>query len=526
MQGKSISVPNVRGTAVAILVAAGGLLNAGARASSGDEDTSEKVLARVQSALGWKAGGTFLVEGEAEMFTSKGSFALSWGPAGAFREQVDAPLGYWTGDDSHGGWQRDASGMTRTTEGAERDRRRLVVWVRTGQWLDPALTLTAERRPQDQDGLVVLALKLGSGSAATAHLSLDQATWLPRSLTVRGGGMSEALEFSDYLEHEGRKLAGTVVHRVDGFPVASYRVKAIHARPPAESTFEAPRTGPDDTRFERDKAATIRLDRARTGHLLVRPTVDGVALGPFILDSGAAGSVIAKSSAAKLGLPTVGRRVLKSILGSNQAPVYRAKSFGLGPVTIANPTFVEMDFAPLDVALGVTLEGIIGYDLFSRCVVDLTLAENSMTLRVPDDPALGKLPWVPMTLPWGHPAVPARFADGPEGPFRLDLGAASGPAGNVTFHSTTVTQFRMLEGRSVTRAKAGTLDIAVGQVPWFELAGHRFERPQVLFALDDEGVLGDVGTLGNIGVEFLRPFRVVFDYSHKRIAFVSLANGE
>jgi hypothetical protein len=38
-------------------------------------------------------------------------------------------------------------------------------------------------------------------------------------------------------------------------------------------------------------------------------------------------------------------------------------------------------------------------------------------------------------------------------------------------------------------------------------------------------VLGQAGTLGNIGVEFLKPFRIVFDYSHSRIAFVKLDGG-
>jgi len=122
-----------------------------------------------------------------------------------------------------------------------------------------------------------------------------------------------------------------------------------------------------------------------------------------------------------------------------------------------------------------------------------------------------------------HPAVTGKAAGVPEGPFRLDLGAAGGPAGNVIFHGYTVEKYHLLDGRQVARVQAGKLHLGVGEIAWFELAGHRFERPQVLFALDADGVLGEASTLGNIGVEFLRPFRIVFDYSRSRIAFIKRA---
>ena len=214
------------------------------------------------------------------------------------------------------------------------------------------------------------------------------------------------------------------------------------------------------------------------------------------------------------------------MFGTVAAKVHRASSLILGPATIEGVFLVEMDLAPLSAALGLSVQGIVGYDLFSRCCVDLTLDQHALLLRDLQSHELDGLPWLPLGLPMRHPAVKAKAAGLPEGPFRLDLGAAGGPAGNVIFHGATVEQYRLLDGRQVTRVQAGKLHLGIGEIDWFELAGHRFERPKVLFALDSDGVLGEAGTLGNIGVEFLKPFRIVFDYSRSRIAFIETAKSE
>src|SRR5439155_1433536 len=75
------------------------------------------------------------------------------------------------------------------------------------------------------------------------------------------------------------------------------------------------------------------------------------------------------------------------------SPVHRAKSLRLGPLTIADPFLVEMDLAPLAQAFGQPVAGIVGYDLFSRCVVELTLAEDRLELFDPAIPRPGVDRW-------------------------------------------------------------------------------------------------------------------------------------
>ena len=85
-------------------------------------------------------------------------------------------------------------------------------------------------------------------------------------------------------------------------------------------------------------------------------------------------------------------------------------------------------------------------------------------------------------------------------------------------------RLKLLEGRE-TRGTAqggvgGMSAARAGKLAWFELGGHRFENPVVSFSLAKTGAFRDEHTLGNIGQAFLRPFRVVFWYQGRKIAFV------
>jgi hypothetical protein len=161
--------------------------------------------------------------------------------------------------------------------------------------------------------------------------------------------------------------------------------------------------------------------------------------------------------------------------------------------------------------------GVIGYDLLSRCVAEIELADNSLKVYDPERYRLASGRWERLAFNQWLPLVPATF-EGGKGLFRIDVGASGGAYGNVVFHAPAVEQLQLLKDRKVTVGKVGTARVAVGKVGWFELAGHRFEHPDAVFALDRKGPLGDEYVEGNLGVEFLRPFRLVLDYPHERVA--------
>jgi hypothetical protein len=151
-------------------------------------------------------------------------------------------------------------------------------------------------------------------------------------------------------------------------------------------------------------------------------------------------------------------------------------------------------------------------------VVEIDLADSTMRLHDPARFELESGSWQPVRFQDNHPIVPARFAGG-DGLFRLDVGAAGGPHGNVVFHRPAVEALNLLPA-DATEGQLGGATVAVGTIDWFELAGVRFDTPEVAFGQDESGIFADPHTTGNIGVGFLREFRIVFDYSRERVALV------
>ena len=114
-----------------------------------------------------------------------------------------------------------------------------------------------------------------------------------------------------------------------------------------------------------------------SGHLLVRPLIDGApAPGLFLVDSGASGLVIEAEAADSLGLRSFGELFVAGVAGAVRSRFRRAASLSLGPVELADPLFMEMPVAGVVTggpAGGKSMRtvGILGHDLFRAAVVTL-----------------------------------------------------------------------------------------------------------------------------------------------------------
>ena len=177
----------------------------------------------------------------------------------------------------------------------------------------------------------------------------------------------------------------------------------------------------------------IEVKRARTGHVLVRPKVDGLDLGWFIFDTGAGGTILDPKAATKLKLEPVGAETVTSFLGTVPSSILRAASLELGSMTVSRPFFMTMDLAFLRDAMGEPIVGIIGYDILSRSIAEITLADDSIKLHDPKVYRLDSAIWRKLTFNQSLPVVSATFEGHREGLFRIDV-CASGPGvGHVIF---------------------------------------------------------------------------------------------
>jgi hypothetical protein len=248
--------------------------------------------------------------------------------------------------------------------------------------------------------------------------------------------------------------------------------------------------------------------------------VNGKDVGWFILDSGAGALCIDPKVAEELSLERIGEIPVVGIGGLVMSPVRRSSTFSVGQVTLQRPVFVTLDLAMIGQAFGVKLAGICGYDLLARSVLEIDASAGLVSVYAPAVSPSQSATWTKILLDGKHPIVEAKFEGDRKGWFRLDTGANN----SVTFHSEWVRRLDLLKGRE-TRPDAlggigGISEARSGIIDWFELGGHKFDKPTVSFSLDDDGPLADPYTVGNIGQVFLRPFRILFDYANERIAFI------
>jgi hypothetical protein len=307
------------------------------------------------------------------------------------------------------------------------------------------------------------------------------------------------------------------------FAVALALVLSPVAAAQAPDAHDSTLLAQGESSFDPETPAELAVERAPTGHLLVRPRINGQEAGWFIFDTGAGICVVSTAHQEPLGLAAAGQVDAVGTGGSASKGVYRAEIVTLGPITLRDHPIMTTDLSFLTPFLGREIAGVIGYGVLSRCVTEIRLGDERQSPRVAlHDPAAYELAsgeWTELVLHQRIPAVKARFEEH-EGLFHIDTGAN----GWVTFNQPAVEEWKLLEGREVVGAQLGGVGGFVaakkGSVAWFELAGLRQENVTATFATEAKGNYAATGLAGSIGGELLRPFTLVLDYEKQRIAFV------
>jgi hypothetical protein len=413
-----------------------------------------------------------VLSGPATVSGTQADFRLELGPDAAWRLLLGGPLG--------GEW---------TSDGAQ-------LWERS--WNNPPRELHGSQR--EELFLAMHALREGRDHASD--------------------GGDDAIHFEEWSERAGARVPARIRR---GDLAGSHDLLEVHeVRRERVARFAPPADPPRDWSFAPDAAAELELRVAKTGHLLVHPRVDGQDLGWFIFDSGAGAMCLDAAAPARLGIAPFGRVTAVGVAGRDETAFARATALTLGPLTMDAPIFVLLDLAFLAPYFEVPIAGIIGHELFARAIVEYEAApQPRIALHPREEYALAAgAAWQEMTVTDRVPVVRARFEGGREDWFRLDTGAN----GTIAFHAPAVRRYGLLEGRATEAGAAGGVggvgEVRVGPLEWFELGGRRFEQLQAQFYVGEIGAFADADTAGNVGLDVLREFRLVFDVRGARIAFL------
>lgn len=487
----------------------------------------DATLAAAREALGWNALGAqqaVRVVGAARLLGTDAVQTILFDGAGDFVQTFDGPLAQENGiargdgvDAVH--WTRDWTGTPRRLVLGDLANAEVGALLLSGGWASAGDRLVFDAAAE-APGTVTLTFHHADG-VMRGDVELDAATHLPRVVHFGFDETASTWTFSGWRAHDGWPFPDRIELSSSGM-TQDLRVHTVERLASAPAAAFTPRLDrPDDVRFDPEAAPELDVKRAPGGYLLVRPTVEGEDLGWFILDSGAGTNCIAASVARALAEGPFGQIPARGIGGTVPASFWKADELVLGPMTVAGPIFMELDLAFLDAAFGVKIGGILGFELFARCVAEVDMAEGVVALFDPRDYALpddGR--WEDALLYGRHPNVRATF-EGHEGIFKIDTGAAGD---TVTMHYQTVTDLGLLEGRETKAARTGgvggQLPVRTGGLASFRLGGHDFTAIPASFMVEDTGALSDDYVAGNVGGQLLAPFVLVFDYPHARLGFV------
>jgi hypothetical protein len=241
----------------------------------------------------------------------------------------------------------------------------------------------------------------------------------------------------------------------------------------------------------------------------------------FLFDTGAGISVLKVSKAGGLNLKKADSLDASGVGGKVLGYLAKGASLSVAGVTVYNQplAILPLDF-PCEAA---DVAGIIGYDFINSFVVEIDYDAKTLTLSDPlryEYSGHGDL--IPLTISGNTPRIRAqlRMPNGPtlEGLFELDTGSD----GVLRINSPFVKKHSLLQSLpkqfdSAHRGVGGEIKTVDVRMRDFQLGRYVIPDLLVTLARDNEGLLSEDANDGPLGNEILRRFRIVLDYSRRRM---------
>ncbi len=252
-------------------------------------------------------------------------------------------------------------------------------------------------------------------------------------------------------------------------------------------------------------AAPLRLEKGRP---LVDVTVNGKGPFPFVLDTGAGGTVLEGDLVQELGLPTIGEVHIGDPIHPHGLAAKQVKidRLAIGGLTLSDMTATAVENSGFREHLGA--RGVLGMPLFRELLLTLDYAGGQVRIargELPDSDGKEVLSFRP-----GHGIrVPITV-----GTLSLDADVDTGSPAAVSLPEEYMEKLP-LEGKPVAIGKARTVTAEFtvygatlkGAV---QIGSHRLENPALRF---------NKLPIANIGGEVLGRFAITIDQKNRRIRF-------
>jgi hypothetical protein len=255
--------------------------------------------------------------------------------------------------------------------------------------------------------------------------------------------------------------------------------------------------------------------------ILLRVSVNNSKPLKFLFDTGASHSVINSQRAAELGLKTEGQASGSGTGGAIQASLIKGVSLSVPGAEVSNQLIASM---PFDTPPGFEFDGVIGYDFINQFVVEIDYENKIMNLYNPRTFAnSGRGEVIPLILAGRRtPLVHTKITLEGRAPVEANLEVDTGADGTFVINSPFVKKQNLLAAIPKTTQDTGVgaggeQERLVGRVKAVQLGRLVIDNPTVGFSLDTEGSGASEENDGLIGGEIFRRFKVILDYSRKRM---------
>lgn len=257
----------------------------------------------------------------------------------------------------------------------------------------------------------------------------------------------------------------------------------------------------------------------RRGHVMVPVKVGGTNLS-FLLDTGYGMTMLRADHAEALALQRRGSMTIVGIAGEAPADVFEGPSFNIG-----GKAWKPRRVAGLATGEGRSRrrDGILGSGFFRSFVVEIDPKARTITLHEPSGfKYSGSGEVLALRFQGSTPIVSSAvvLTNGSEAKadFEIDTGCTGGLC--IGKHFVDAHDLVPTGREGERRGVGGGARTRGGYIPALRLGRLTVEKPAAEFFL--EGSPADPPLAGHIGAEVLNNYRVIFDYSRRRMILEAL----
>ena len=281
-----------------------------------------------------------------------------------------------------------------------------------------------------------------------------------------------------------------------------------------KASLAPPTAGPHGSVTFTDPALARAIPLIKIGGVpFVRLSVQGVADLGFLIDTGAAATILSAELAARLGLPARGVVEARGAGGSEVARYVDVSSLRLPGVELRDQTLVALPLDAISVALASPIDGILGYDFLSRFAVELDDVAGRLALFPPGSyvPRTNAIR-LPLRLESNVPRLEGILEGRHAGSFLLDTGNATPLLLHTSFAAEHGFLERAHDSTFALSGIGGDLRMQRVEIDSLSFGPLRLGHVTAVLAPEGTGVVSLESSIGNVGTALFAGRVLALDY--------------